>query len=71
MCVCVCVFIQVIWNYINYKKITQLRFILNYPKCVGVGLNLVFLKDNQYDDPDCFSFFLKAEMVVHDIKTKI
>ena len=49
---------QVIWNYINDKKLQYLSFYIeSSSKFVGVGLNLALLKDNKYGDPPFFSVF--------------
>ena len=46
-------YIQVIWNYINDKNYT----LHLSSKCVGVGLNLALLKDDNSGDPQSVFFF--------------
>ena len=37
-------------------------------KSMGVGLNLVLLKENEFGDPRFLFFFLKGNIIVHSIK---
>ena len=53
----------------NYKKLHSLTFYIELSsKFVGVGLNLVLLKDNKGADHRFFFFFLKCRMIVHEIR---
>ena len=53
----------------KWQKLHSLNFLIELSsKFVGVGTNLALLQDNQSGDPIVF-FFLKCQMIVHEIIT--